>query len=433
MHSSCLPITVSRSDPFYAPQNIKCLAFIRSNIISNNPYKIDVGEQVNGVTSYLDLSQIYASDFEQMKKVRSFNGGRLKVDIKNILPMENGKYFSGDHRAMQTPFLAIIHSLFVRNHNNIADKLGALNRHWSEERLFQEARKINVAIYQKIIYEEWLELFVGSENADQLKLTEYDINADATTLNEFSTAAFRIFHAFLPSMLEIRNENTTEMSLNLSDLLKKSELLNYYENILRGMTHQKMNLVGYSNEVLNRMFKNQNKIGIDLLSMDIMRGRDHGIPAYHKFLKMCNVTANNIKVFNDLAPMISKKSIIQLRQTYKTVYDIDLIVGGALENLELSSKGGVFGPTFECIIREQFNRWKSGDFYFYSHKSSFTGDQLRAIRSYKLANFLCENSNLNEIKSEAFLNDSTSVKCSNLEIFDFSQWKEDYENEDEDD
>lgn len=432
MHSSCLPIIISRSDPFYAPHNVKCMGFVRSNTISNNPYQVEVGEQANGVTSYLDLSPVYGSDYDRVRKVRSFNGGRLKVDVKNILPLENGNYFSGDVRATQTSFLAIFHSLFTRSHNGIAEKLGSLNQHWGEEKLFQEARKINIAVYQKFVYDEWLSLFLGSESLERIKNAEYDINVDGSTLNDFSNGAFRIFHAFIPTKFHIREG----IDLSFSDILGKTELLNYYEDILNGMMNQKMSLIGYSSEVLNQLFKNHNKIGLDLLSMDMMRGRDHGIPSYYKYRKFCNVLPHNLKVFNDLAPIISNKSIVQLRQTYKTVYDIDLIVGGALENVDDKNQSsddlGYFGPTLQCIIAEQFYRLKAGDFYFYSHNSSFTEEQLSVIKTYSFADFLCENSNTIEVKKESFLFSEDNVKCQHSQRINLSLWQEYLESEDED-
>lgn len=251
MHSACLPITISRSDPFYSPQNIKCMGFVRSNIISNNLYQIEVGEQVNTVTSFVDHSNIYGSDHKTMRKVRSFNGGRLKSNINNVLPTENGFYFSGDDRVNQTPFLAIWHSIFVRQHNHLADKLAVINKHWDEEKLFQEARRINIAIYQKIIYEEWLPIFLGKNSSAGINEDSYyDRNVDPTTLNEFSGASFRIFHSFINSEFDFYNMGNENRSLNVSDTIGKSRMLdNNFDDVLRGLMKQNANLLGYSNEV----------------------------------------------------------------------------------------------------------------------------------------------------------------------------------------
>jgi peroxidase len=157
-------------------------------------------------------------------------------------------------------------------------------------------------------------------------------------------------------------------------------LENFYDDILRGLLSHKINLVGYSSEILNKLFKNKDGIGLDLLSIDILRGRDHGLPSYQKYRKMCNMKTN-IKVFDDLYPVIPTSAIIQLRQTYKSVYDIDLIVGGALESIskkknETKDDEGFFGPTFRCIIGEQFHRLKTGDSFFYSH-DKFTSGKFR--------------------------------------------------------
>ncbi|CAG9807531.1 unnamed protein product [Chironomus riparius] len=428
MHSSCIPIVVSRSDTFYNPREIRCMDFIRSNIISNNPHKIEIGEQVNAVTSYLDLSVIYGSSHKQMTMVRSFNGGRLKMNPSNVLPVENGTFYSGDDRATQTQFLTVVHSLFIRNHNNLSDKLAGMNPDWNDEKLFQEARKLNIAIYQKIIYEEWLPILLGKDMVRLLEFTAYNEHADASTLNEFSNSVFRVFHSFIPSEFEIRDKSDNTTKISVSDALNAEPLMNCLESILRGILHQNISLTGYSDEILNKLFKNSNDVGLDLLSMDILRGRDHGIPAYYRYRKFCNVMPWKLEVFNDLAPHISKTAINMLRQTYKTIYDIDLLVGGALEMIENSSHKNIddlplIGPTFQCIMYEQFYRWKAGDYYFYSHEGRFTKDQLKSIRDYKLANLICDNSDILSVLKDSFISSGLSVDCQSLPSIDLSFWK----------
>jgi peroxidase len=71
---------------------------------------------------------------------------------------------AGDGRLSEQPALISLHIIFLRMHNRIATLLSALNHHWSDERIFQESRKIIGALVQHITYREFLPIVLGKRN-----------------------------------------------------------------------------------------------------------------------------------------------------------------------------------------------------------------------------------------------------------------------------
>lgn len=100
--------------------------------------------------------------------------------------------------------LTTLSIIFIREHNRLARELGEVNRHWDDETLYQEARRINIAQYQYIVYYEWNPNFYGYERLRNYKLihktrsgeyvNDYDPCIDSRSIQEFQHASFRYFH-----------------------------------------------------------------------------------------------------------------------------------------------------------------------------------------------------------------------------------------------
>lgn len=311
--SACLPISVAKDDFFYSQHNVSCLNFMRSQTVNKYDCTFRPAEQTNIVTHYIDGSHIYGSTEALASELRTKTGGLLQMSDDDILPTTDaGGLRAGDGRALQTPQLAFYHSIYYREHNRIARQLAGLNPTWSDERLYQEARRVVIALIQHHTYDEFLPIFIGEAEAaangllcrDSVHCDCYSDTIDGSVINEFTTGPGRIFHFFVPDNLILQNAAGAVDLRRISTLFGQSGLIRTnYDDIIRGMLFQPMKTNGFPFELLNHMFRTgATEAGLDLLSMDIQRGRDHGLPPYLHFRTFCGLAA--VTTFEALEPYL---------------------------------------------------------------------------------------------------------------------------------
>lgn len=271
--SSCLPIAISDDDDFYKKANVGCLNMIRSDM-SSSPDSVEFGEIKNRATAFLDISLVYGVEESETREIRSFSSGKLNMNSKNILPTDkNGNYTRSSDRLMSVPTAAIWPVFFARHHNQIADGLSKLNPKWNDEKLFLEARRINIAVAQSNIIELVQYLFQVEGRSEGL-YRKYDENADPSIWVEFSTAAYRFFHYFVKEHVDLVDKENNLRQIPLSDTFGRIDILeNNFADVLRGTLKQQLNDGEYTDEIFNKFAKNKNGVGIDVLSMDIQRGK----------------------------------------------------------------------------------------------------------------------------------------------------------------
>ena len=113
---------------------------------------------------------------------------------------------------------------------------------------------------------------------------------------------------------------------------------------------------------------------MDLIALNIQRGRDHGLRGYNDYRQECQV--GRASSFSDLRNTMSGEAIAKLRSVYNSVDDIDLYAGMIMETPEY--QGSYVGRTFLCLIGDTFARIKKGDRFFYDlggQVGSFTESQ----------------------------------------------------------
>ena len=253
---------------------------------------------------------------------------------------------------------------------------------------------------------------------------DYDINVEPGVFNSVATAVLQLVLTLLPDELplgfpeEDNNIPFSKTALNMSSLYKPG----VYENIMLGLLH------GHAltfDPAIGKSFR-EYLGGLNLVARAIQQGRDHGLPPYVVWRPLCG--RNPAQSFDDLIDVMEPERLINLRQIYADVADIDLFTGIISER---TIDGAVVGATAACLLSLQFKILRRTDRYWYENDippAAFSKEKLYEIRQRSLASLLCDNvPTLNEVplkafeRRDSFLN--SPVQCSNLKSIDIMAWK----------
>ncbi|XP_041975376.1 chorion peroxidase-like isoform X2 [Aricia agestis] len=469
-HPECFPVKLDVEDPFYQNYNLTCMEFVRSAPALNCNY--GPREQVNQATAFLDGSTVYGSSEFKTTQLRTTAGQlrMLKVGMRELLPPSTdpndgcntvemnakGRYCfeSGDERASENLHLTTMHLIWARQHNRLARELKQLIPAWTEEVVFEGSRRIVGAQMQDITYSELLHAILGDDIMFALNLTlkeegysdSYDPTVDPSIANHFSAAAFRFAHTLLPGL--IRNTDASTGSINyvhLHQMLFNPYTL-YNKKGPQTAMSSAMNTLVHSvdphvtAELSEHLFERPTALngsmveitqakpagpcGLDLVSLNIQRGRDHGLPPYRVWREHCGLSRP--WDFGDLETVFDDVSLTRIKQIYSHVDDIDLYTGALAEN----PRGRLLGPTFTCLIADQFLRLKIGDRFWYETSDPevrFTEEQLVEIRKTTLASVICANEVLLDQAQprvmEALSPTNPLVDCMELPQPSLAPWK----------
>lgn len=338
-------------------------------------------EQFNSITAYIDGSMIYGSDSLTASNLRGSNG-QLRTSIaangEVLLPTNVGNSFvAGDTRVNEQMGLTAVQTLFLREHNRVAlsiwNRLDDPSRHTlslrklfqhsgltKDEFTYQAARKVVGAEIQAITYNEFLPLLLGGNGVGAYH--GYNPNVNPGISNEFATAAYRLGHSMLsPQLLRVTQDAsgaTTTTKIALRDAFFKADLVRTdgVDSLLLGLSQQRAQELDGKivTDVQNFLFRRAGDGGLDLGSLNIQRGRDHGIASYGQ-VRQDLLGHNGVGVF-------AREDRDRLLNAYGNLQNMDLWVAGLSEK---DVRGGMVGETFHHILRDQFTRLRDGDRFFY--------------------------------------------------------------------
>lgn len=336
-------------------------------------------EQENEITSWIDGSMIYGSDDERAEALRDTDNRHLlatsdgnllpfnTAGLANANPTRDILFLAGDVRANEQLGLTVMHTLFVREHNRTAEILLANDPDADEDDVFETARRLLIGKIQYITYNEWLPALLGANAIPAY--TAYDDSINPTIYNEFSVAAFRLGHTLLSEDFQRLDADGNDVDggalplaeaffAGITELTEETDI----DPLLRGFAsqvHQTLD-VKVVTDLRNFLFGAPGAGGLDLVSLNIQRGRDHGVPSYNALRAALGLTTRT-----SFAEVSSDADIVAgLEAAYDTVDDIDLWTGGLAEEPVGASQ---MGELFQAVMVRQFTELRDGDRFWYEN------------------------------------------------------------------
>ena len=335
-------------------------------------------------------------------------------------------YAAGDGRANENVTLTAMHTIWARNHNFHVENLKDAGFVGSEEELFQAARMINEAEYQRVVFTDFADHLIGGiKGVGDHGFDEYKPSTDARISEEFASAVYRVGHSLISDTLTVLDAdgNPTEVKLVDAFLNPTNATLvgnphlppgyvpqpGYAQlgvgNILGGIATQQAEEVDFN--LVDAVRNDLVRLRADLAAFNIARGWDVGLGTMNQVRADLKASSDPyvheaVGYAGDLSPYtswddfqtrngLSDTVIAQFKAAYPDLVlttqedidafvaanpDIELVDGNTVKGIDrvdlwvggLAEKhinNGQVGQTFWVVLHEQFDRLQEGDRFYY--------------------------------------------------------------------
>lgn len=379
-------------------------------------------EQINEITSFIDASNVYGSDPARAAALRTFLGGKLRMSANDLLDFntfglenDNGSplpddqlFLAGDVRSNEQIGLTAIHTIFAREHNRLADLIAADNPSFTDEQIYQWARRIVGAQMQIITYEEFLPALMGNEAPDPFAVEDREVDPSIT--NSFANAFFRYGHSMQSPVISLVDDDDQQVgALSLRDAFFQPNLIVSNPAIidltLKGLASQaaQENDILLVDDIRNFLFGPPGAGGLDLGALDLQRGRDHGLLAFNEF--RLNYGLPRVTSFAELTsdPVLQA----ELQSIYGDINHVESFVGGLAED---HVPGTSVGSMLVASLQDQFSRLRDGDQFFYTVDPSLQSSVVTSaidLSSFRLSTLIRNNTGIQNIHDDVFFTPSS--------------------------
>lgn len=360
----------------------------------------------NAITAYLDLTQVYGGDVERNEALRATSGGRMRsqiVDGQEFLPFNDNlpvpvnmamgnipnTFAAGDIRATEQIILTAFHTLFLREHNRLADEFS--RQGMNNEEAYQNARRFNIANYQNIVFSEFLPGLLGSDLKAPYSGYNPDVSAEVTL--SFSTALYRLGHSGVANDVLSIDSTGVRMLRTLADVyFSPSSFLDTPDAVgalllgAKETCHERMD-PEVQDSLRRLLFANVLDEPADLAALNVERSRDHQLPSFNEIRRFLNMSDTSI---NGLTTLQCRRD--DMNSLYN---DIDQVPQFAAALNEDPTGNSQLGETLTAVLVDQFTRFRDGDRFYFENRNAdgpgFTDAELLQIRGSGLSDIITRN------------------------------------------
>jgi hypothetical protein len=349
-------------------------------------------------------------------------------------------HITGDHRADENVALTAVHTVWHREHNFQAERIRAAHPEWSDEQVFQAAKVIQNAEYQRVVFTEFAEAMSGPIPGPSHGFSGYNPNVNPGISDEFAGAMYRVGHSMINETIPFKDKTGNTQQIPLFSAFLNPGMFDGRDPLTHGIGGAAAIIAGeigaahqrIDTQVVEVIRSKLLGIPLDLYAANIERGREVGIPTLNEFRRylsehgslvaQAGQASNYATALPDKVPNLASYATwaefgqhlrgtpeerAELLALFKATYgeddihvnDVDLFVGGLAEAPVGASQ---MGSTFTWIFQEQLDRLQEGDRFYYFTQLKDAPLILADINSQHFSDIVARNTGLDHLHYAIF-------------------------------